>query len=238
MPTDRKRTKKSKRGVLSEKQRRAVKAIVRKNEGNGETRIGQNPTFNLIGSSVSVVNAITDAVKGYELSSISKGDGINKREGNGIYIKAVHLSMTLFSKSVTQSKGYRILVLTEKSTAQMDTTNWDNMLTKEDFSSYTMLARPGDMNYPVDRTRYIVHYDRKGVLPIAEDKQLSFRKLVPIKHVYQYDPVEVTTVPVSGRLLLVVGVCEMDDVFNTATAIEIHGNLHARVFFSNYNKKA
>lgn len=168
------------------------------------------------------------------LDNIAQGSQLNQRLGSNIHVSWLHVRGTIQSDSTVKAKALRIMVLREVNLGGIDTSTYAGLWKGLGTSVYAPTGTQTDINWPVNREKAYVLYDKTHIIKPEYEGITYVNKKVRLNKLVKYSPADPTDVsPYHGHLLFLACLADCD---NSTSATKVMFNCSLRVFFKDYHK--
>lgn len=172
------------------------------------------------------VPSTTARIKSMNISEVSKGDLLDNRLTNLIYLKNVQYTETLRNLANT-TRYLRIIFLSVRgSLNSIDPTNWSDLLLDTTFTKFGPLGRDLDAVARVNQDEYVKIFDRVVKIPgtgSSENPARMVRINIPIKKYISYTYND--SFARKNAVYLVAFMCESSGITPGALAVNTDGQL-------------
>ena len=157
-------------------------------------------------------SVLQDGFMTVAISNISKGNQLNQRDADAMYLSYVHFVLTAANQD-DKCKRLRVMLVRDKSPAQaLDATNWTNLYRNELFADSTATNTQKDLCYLLNQNILEVKFDKQYVLKPRSEGSLVIKQKVRIGQKVLYNPVTASSAPTSGAWYIIVNLIEQDTV--------------------------
>lgn len=195
---------------------KAIKKVVHKAKPKREERFYVDK--------VSATSTLAGALGSTVISNIAQGDQYNQRDGRKIYMSGVRVSLVVQSDSTVKTKFLRVMIVRNKAqnTNVLNTTTYANLLQDENFTDLAPTQTGFDATYPLNTSLLQIYLDKTYRILPEYNGAININRYVPIKKVFDYGSLGSGNTPTNGELMLVLMLCEGDNV-TTTTTVNIRG---------------